>query len=93
MQLTAAGELAGQRSFISLGLNDLDAMEKLRAGRNEWVEIDKSLQDKIQALGRSWSKEQAKKQTAKGNPWLAKVSGSYWAFYDRFRKNGTYRFK
>ncbi len=93
IQLTAAAELAGHRSHISLGLNDLGAMEKLRAGRNEWVEIDKSLQDKIQELGRSWSKEQAKKQTAKGNPWMAKVSESYWAFYDRFQKNGTYRFK
>jgi len=92
-KITIAGELAGHRSHISLGLNDLGAMEKLRSGRNEWVEIDQSLKDKIFELGRSWSKEQAKKQTAKGNPWMARVSGSYWSFYDRFLKNGTYRHK
>lgn len=92
-QITLAGELAGHRSNISLGLNDLGAMEKLRAGRNEWVVIDQSLQDKIKELGRSWSSEQAKKQSAKGNPWMARISTSYWNFYDRFRKNGTYRHK
>jgi TRAP-type mannitol/chloroaromatic compound transport system substrate-binding protein len=92
-QITAAGELAGFRSFIRLGLNDLDAVKKMQSGRNEWVVIDKSLQDKIQELGRAWSFEQAKKQTAKGNPWMAKVSTSYWEFYDKFRKYGTYRFK
>ena len=92
-KLTLAGELAGHRSHISLGLNDLGAMEKLRSGRNEWVEIDKSLQNKILDLGRSWSFAKAKEQTTKGNPWMAKVSNSYWSFYDRFRKNGTYRHK
>jgi TRAP-type mannitol/chloroaromatic compound transport system substrate-binding protein len=92
-KITIAGELAGHRSHISLGLNDLGAMEKLRSGRNEWVELDQSLQKIILDSGRTWSMDQAKKQTAKGNPWMAKVSGSYWAFYDRFRKNGTYRHK
>jgi TRAP-type mannitol/chloroaromatic compound transport system substrate-binding protein len=92
-KITIAGEVAGFRSNISLGLNDLGAMKKLQAGRNTWVEIDQSLKDKIFELGRSWSKEQAKKQTAKGNPWMEKVSGSYWGFYDKFLKYGTYRHK
>lgn len=92
-KITLAGELAGFRSNIKVGLADLDAMKTLRAGRNEWVELDAALQAKIARLGRSWSFEQAKKQAAKGNPWMERVSSSYWDFYDKFRKYGDYRHK
>lgn len=92
-KITLAGQLAGFKSNIKVGLADLDAMEKLRTGRNEWVELDPKLQARIATLGRDWSFEQAKKQQAKGNPWMQRVSSSYWGFYDKFKKNGTYRTK
>ncbi|SVE64837.1 uncharacterized protein METZ01_LOCUS517691, partial [marine metagenome] len=30
-------------------------------------------------------------QSAKGNPWMQRVSDSYWGFYDRYQKYGIYR--
>lgn len=92
-KITLAGELAGYRSHVKVGLADLDAMAKLRKGRNEWVELHPDLQAKIAQLGRSWSFAQAKAQSAKGNQWMEQVSTSYWGFYDKFKKYGTYRHK
>ena len=38
-----------------------------------------------------WSEQQSEKQSAKGNPWMARASASYWGFYDRWKKYGIYR--
>ena len=56
-----------------------------------FVVLDKASQEKIKELGRAWSFEQGKKQSAKGNPWMQRVSESYWGFYDRYQKYGIYR--
>lgn len=90
-QITAAGAYAGMQSAIQIGVQDLAAMEKLQAGRNEWSELTPETVARIEALGREWSKDQSEKQAAKGNMWMKKVSESYWGFYDRWKKLGTYR--
>lgn len=90
-KLTLAGELAGHKSYMALGLQDLDAMKTLRGGRNEWVKLDPTTNAKVTELARAWSAEQGKLQAAKGNMWTQKVADSYWKFYDKFQKYGDYR--
>ena len=90
-QLTAAATLSGVQTAMNLGVQDLDAMQKLQAGKNTWVTLDAATQEKIKELGRTWSFEQAKKQADKGNPWMKRASESYWGFYDRYQKYGVYR--
>ena len=89
--ISAAGELSAFQTAMAMGVQDFDAMEKLMAGRNTWITLDAAAQAKIEELGRSWSAEQAKKQKAKGNDWMERVAGSYWGFYDRYKKFGVYR--
>ena len=60
-------------------LNLLGEREQSQYGSSNYEELKKNCFD------------QAKKQSAKGNPWMAKVAGSYWGFYDRWKKYGTYR--
>ena len=90
-QITAAGAYAGLQTAVREGTGDLEAMEKLMKGRNEWVTLTPDAQKKIEELGRLWSRQQAEKQAAAGNPWMKRVSESYWGFYDRWKKYGVYR--
>ena len=90
-QLTAAGIYSGVQTALSLGVQDLAAMKKLLGGKNTWVTLDPAAQKKIEELGRAWSVEASKKQSAKGNPWMKRASDSYWGFYDRYKKYGIYR--
>ncbi len=66
-KLTVAARVAGTSSDIYQGIEDLKAVEKLRAGRNTWVQLDPLLRDKVTEFGRKWTAEQAKRQAAKGN--------------------------
>ena len=90
-QITAAGAYAGLQSALELGIADLAAVEAMQAGQNEWTVLDADAQEKIEELGRAWSMEKAEEQLASGNPWMSRVSESYWGFYDRWKKFGTYR--
>ena len=90
-QISAAGQLSAFQTAMAIGIQDLDAVEKLMAGRNTWITLDPAAQAKIEELGRSWSAEQAKAQKAKGNDWMERVSDSYWGFYSRYKKFGVYR--
>ena len=67
-QITAAGLYAGFQTAMHLGVADLKAMEVFGQGKNELVTLTKGAQAEIKTLGRTWSKEQAKKQSDKGNP-------------------------
>ena len=90
-QINAAGQLSAFQTAMAMGVQDLDAVEKLMAGKNTWITLDAAAQAKIEELGRSWSAEQAKAQAAKGNNWMTRVSDSYWGFYSRYKKFGIYR--
>jgi len=90
-QMTAAAIYSGVQTAMHLGVADLAAVKKLQEGKNVFVVLDKASQEKIKELGRAWSFEQGKKQSAKGNPWMQRVSESYWGFYDRYQKYGIYR--
>ena len=90
-QIRAAGLYAGFRTAMQIGIEDINAMEAMSKGKNEWVSLTPEAQARIKELGRQWSQKQAKAQSAKGNDWMARVSESYWGFYDRWKKYGTYR--
>jgi len=90
-KLVVAARVAGTSSDIYQGIKDLEAMEKLRAGRNTWVKLNPSLRHKVTELARKWTAAQAKKQAAKGNMWMQKVQDSYWAFFDKWAKYSDYR--
>jgi len=92
-KLHVASRVAGSSSDIYQGIKDIEAMEKLRAGRNTWVQLDPSLRHKVTEFGRKWTAAQAKKQAAKGNMWMQKVQDSYWAFFDKWQKYSNYRVK
>ncbi len=89
--ISAAGELSAFQTAMSMGVQDFDAMEKLQAGKNEFITLSPEAQARIEELGRAWCAEQAKAQKAKGNDWMERISGNYWAFYDRYKKYGVYR--
>lgn len=92
-KLEVAAHLTGWRGDLFQGAEDLDAMEKLRAGRNTWVRLDQAMIDKVTELARKWTADQAAAQAAKGNMWMQKVQDSYWAFFDKWRKYSDYRVK
>ena len=66
-------------------------MKKLRAGKNEFVTLSPELIKKVRVIARAWSERKAAEQTAKGNPWMQKVSTSYYDFLDKWVKYGDYR--
>lgn len=90
-QLRAAAIHSGVETAAHVGVQDLDAVEKLMQGRNEWSALDADAVAAIERLGREWSRRKAEEQSAKGNPWMARVSDSYWGFYTRWKKFGFYR--
>jgi TRAP-type mannitol/chloroaromatic compound transport system substrate-binding protein len=90
-RITMAAKNAAFDTYMRLGLQDFEAMKKLRAGRNEFVRLPDDVRDKITEMGRAWSEDQAKKQAAKGNMWMRKLQDSYWAFFDTYNKYGDYR--
>jgi len=90
-RITMAAKLSGFDTYMRLGMQDFEAMKKLRAGRNVFVRLPDDVKNKINELARAWTADQAKKQAAKGNMWMQKLQDSYWAFFDTFTKYGDYR--
>ena len=90
-KLELAGRMATLTGFLKTGMADLEAMKKLRAGKNEFVTLSPELIKKVRVIARAWSERKAAEQTAKGNPWMQKVSTSYYDFLDKWVKYGDYR--
>lgn len=89
-KLAMAVRLTGFDTDIYQGIEDLKALEKMRAGRNTWLDVS-HMRDAVTVMGRKWTAEQAKRQAAKGNMWMQKVQDSYWAFFDKWQKYSGYR--
>ena len=90
-KLTLAGRMATLTGFLKTGMADLDAMAELRKGKNEFVTLSPELIKKVRVIARAWSERKASEQTKKGNPWMAKVTTSYYSFLDKWVKYGDYR--
>ena len=90
-RITMAAQMSAIDTYMRLGLQDFDAMKKLRAGRNTFITLPGDVMAKVTQLSRAWTADQAKKQAAKGNMWTQKIQDSYWAFYDKYNKYSDYR--
>ena len=90
-KLELAGRMATLTGFLKTGMADLEAVKKLQAGNNEFVTLSPELIKKVRVIARAWSERKAAEQTAKGNPWMQKVTTSYYDFQDKWVKYGDYR--
>ena len=83
-KLIAAGNLTMMQAHLKICVADIDAIEKMRAGKNEFVTLDPSLVSAIRKAGRDWAVKTAAEQKAKGNPWMERFAESYFAFQDKW---------
>ncbi len=90
-KLILAGRMTTLEGFLKTGMADLDAMEELHKGKNEFVTISPELKTKVRQIARKWAEDKAAEQKKKGNLWMEKVSTSYYGFQDRWLKYGDYR--
>lgn len=90
-KLELAGKIVTLESFTYLGHRDMVAMQELRAGRNEFSEIDQALIKQIRSASRDWAKARAAEQSQKGNEWMKRLSESYFSYQDSWAKNSAHR--
>jgi TRAP-type mannitol/chloroaromatic compound transport system substrate-binding protein len=88
--LELAAKLTTHESIMKFIQRDFDGMEKLRGGKNEWIRLDKTFEEKARAASRKWATEEAAKAKAAGNPWPERVAQSIFTFQDRWRKYSDY---
>lgn len=79
-------------SYATTLVNNVKAMKEIAASDfNEIVTLDKEVQDAIRKVGREWAVEKAAEESKKGNPWMAKLAESYYAFQDDWKDNSAYQ--
>lgn len=91
VQIKAAAKLATLDTLLMWTTDDIAALKKMRESKVEFVQADPSLITDIREAGREWANKRIAEQEAKGNPWMKRVSDSYYAFYDDWLKNGAFR--
>ena len=92
-KLEAAAKLATFDSYMSIGVQDLAAMQTFRDKKNEIVRLDPKLVEQYREYGREWGARMAKEQKAKGNPWMEKFLDSYVKFQKAWIANASYQVK
>jgi TRAP-type mannitol/chloroaromatic compound transport system substrate-binding protein len=90
-KLTMAGRMATLAGFLKTGMADLDAVAELQKGKNEFVTLSPALIKKVRVIARKWAMKKAADRTKKGDPWMARVTTSYYTFLDKWIKYGDYR--
>jgi TRAP-type mannitol/chloroaromatic compound transport system substrate-binding protein len=83
-KLIAAGKLTMMQALLRISVADVDAIAKMRAGKNEFVTLDPGLVKEIKKAGRDWAMKTATEQKAKGNPWMERFAASYFGFQDKW---------
>ncbi|WP_051423789.1 TRAP transporter substrate-binding protein DctP [Bordetella petrii] len=83
-QLQLAAQLTSFDTYMEWGVADLDAMARLLDGRNEVVYLSDQFVQEIKQAGREWVSERVPAQQAKGNPWIKRISDSYFSFQDKW---------
>ena len=90
-KLIAAGKLTMLQAQLKLSVADMDAMAKMRAGKNEFVTLDPSLIADIRKATRDWVSKTAAAQKEKGNPWMDRMAESYFGFQDKWSQASDIR--
>jgi TRAP-type mannitol/chloroaromatic compound transport system substrate-binding protein len=83
-KLKIAGRMTMIQAHYKVSVLDMEAIEKMKASKNEIVTLDPSLIADIQKATREWAGKTAGEQKAKGNAWMEKVSTAYFGFQDRW---------
>lgn len=83
-KLIAAGKLTMLQAHLKVSVADVDAINKMRTGKNEFVTLEPALVTAIKKAGRDWALKTASTQKAKGNPWMERFAESYFAFQDKW---------
>ncbi|MBW8636749.1 TRAP transporter substrate-binding protein DctP [Hoeflea sp. WL0058] len=89
--VTTAAKLAVFESYLQSGMQDIVAMEELKAGDNTMEVLPKEVTDAITAAGRTWAMAKAEEQAADGNDWMEKIGESYFAFQDLYADGTSYK--
>jgi len=90
-KLELAGRMATLTGFLKTGMADLDAMAELKKGNNEFVTLSPELIASVRVKARAWAEKKAEEEAAKGNPWMQKVTASYYDFQEKWVTYGDYR--
>src|SRR3546814_9063363 len=72
--IEAAAKLATLEALLDWTMQDVEAMEGIRASKAEIVAVDPSLIDAIREAGREWANERAAERSAKGDDWMKRVT-------------------
>lgn len=91
VKVEAAAELATVDTLLAWTTADLEAMDTLRESGVEFVDLPQEVVVAIQEAGRAWAEEKAAEQEAAGNPWMKRITDSYYAFLDSWNEDGAYR--
>ena len=90
-QLHAAAKLSTMETLFAWTMEDLKAMEVIRQSKVELIDLDPSVVTAIREAGRDWATKRVEEQDAKGDPWMRRISESYYGFYDNWLTNASYR--
>ncbi|MBL8698938.1 MAG: TRAP transporter substrate-binding protein DctP [Alphaproteobacteria bacterium] len=88
--METAGKLVSFESLLKWQSLDMKAMEQLRGGGNEIVELSPELQKAIRDRTREWVYEEAKRQEEKNNPWMKRLADSYYGYLDHWEKASVF---
>ena len=81
-QVEAAAKLTTYESFLSWTYADLQALQELRAGGNEFVSLDDEFRQAWREAGEEWARRHAE-----DNEWMARIAESYYDFLAAWEEN------
>lgn len=89
-QVEAAAKLTTMEALPKFYAADLKAMDAYRENGNEVIELEEDVVQAISDLGRKRILQLAEERKAAGEPLLAEVMDSYFAFKDLWARNSSY---
>jgi TRAP-type mannitol/chloroaromatic compound transport system substrate-binding protein len=81
-QIEAAAKLTTFEAFHRWVVQDLEALEKLRASDIEFITVDDEYLEAWRQAGRDWAERHAE-----DNEWVRRIADSYYEFLDRWEEN------
>ncbi len=89
-KIEAASELTTMQSLIHFYDQDMKAMETLRSGKAEVIELEPAFQQELSDAGRDWIRKTAEAQKADGKPLMAEILDEYFAYENRWAEQSGY---
>ncbi|SDE20297.1 TRAP transporter substrate-binding protein DctP [Rhodospira trueperi] len=89
-KMELAAELTTYRSLNAMITRDLETMEELQAGGNEFVRLDEAFMEDAQEKSRAWAMRLAEEAAASGDDLPMRLAESVFSFQDHWRANSKY---